>query len=188
MEHRLMQHVPLSFSLILGMYIREARQSEVALILGRYHEVAEDSAQPPPFAAAVFADAEELAVAVDTDTEIAVELWIYSLCARMMDIAIERAAPHDMARVVPLLQYFAEAPFEVFACPVRHPAMMMLYQSQPVLDHRKPGYFVVEAVENLTWAEKDMPWSEQRRSPLWPNSGREKTWPGLDFLGVHRVI
>lgn len=49
------------------------------------------------------------------------------------------------------------------------------------------GYVWVEAAEILTWAEKGMPSCEQRRTPLWPSSDRERSAPGLIFLDVRRV-
>jgi hypothetical protein len=46
---------------------------------------------------------------------------------------------------------------------------------------------LVEAAEILTWAERGMPLNEHCRTPLWPNSDRERTAPGLIFLDVRRV-
>ena len=55
------------------------------------------------------------------------------------------------------------------------------------LDHCIQCDGLVEAAEILTWAVRGMPWNERRRTPLWPNSDREKTSPGLIFLAVHRA-
>jgi hypothetical protein len=49
------------------------------------------------------------------------------------------------------------------------------------------GFVLVEAAEILTWAERDMPLFEHCRTPLWPNSGRERSTPGLIFLDVRRA-
>ena len=49
------------------------------------------------------------------------------------------------------------------------------------------GFVLVEAAEILTWAERGMPLNEHCRTPLWPNSDRERTAPGLIFLDVRRV-
>jgi hypothetical protein len=79
-----------------------------------------------------------------------------------------------------------EALSEMFANRVRHPEVER--SSHPELDRRTLGYVVVESVEILTWAETDMPCFEQSRTPLWPNSGQERTGPGLIYLGVRRVM
>ena len=79
-----------------------------------------------------------------------------------------------------------EALSEKFANRVRHPEVERL--SHLELDRLTPDYVVVEAVEILTWAEMDTPCFEQSRTPLWPNSGQERTGPGLICLGVRRAI
>lgn len=48
------------------------------------------------------------------------------------------------------------------------------------------GYVLVEAAEILTWAERGKPLSESCRTPLWPNSGRERIAPDLIFPAVHQ--
>lgn len=54
-------------------------------------------------------------------------------------------------------------------------------------DRWSQGSVLVEAAEILTWAERGMPLNEHCRTPLWPNSDRERTAPGLIFLDVRRV-
>jgi hypothetical protein len=48
------------------------------------------------------------------------------------------------------------------------------------------GFVLVEAAEILTWAERGMPLFEHCRTPLYPNSDREKSAPDLIFLDVRR--
>ena len=54
-------------------------------------------------------------------------------------------------------------------------------------DRWNRGYVLVEAAEILTWAEKGMPLHEHCRTPLWPNSDRERSAPGLIFPAVRRA-
>jgi len=96
------------------------------------------------------------------------------------------ANPVSMVVLQARLYNFPEAPSEMFANRVRHPEVER--SSHLELDRQTPGYVVVEAVEILTWAETDMPCFEQSRTPLWPNSGQERTGPGLICLGVRRAI
>jgi hypothetical protein len=49
------------------------------------------------------------------------------------------------------------------------------------------GFVLVEAAEILTWAERGMPLFEHCRTPLYPNSDREKSAPDLIFLDVRRA-
>lgn len=78
------------------------------------------------------------------------------------------------------------APFEVFAFPDRRPA----HPTHSFHDHDRwsRGFVLVEAAEILTWAERGMPLNEHCRTPLWPNSDRWKSAPGLIYLDVRRVI
>jgi len=80
---------------------------------------------------------------------------------------------------------FDAAPFEVFAFPDRCPA----HPIHNFHDHDRwsRDFVLVEAAEILTWAERGMPLNEHRRTPLWPNSNREKSAPGLIYLDVRRV-
>jgi hypothetical protein len=48
------------------------------------------------------------------------------------------------------------------------------------------GFVLVEAAEILTWAERGMPFFEHCRTPLYPNSDREKSAPDLIFPDVRR--
>lgn len=96
------------------------------------------------------------------------------------------AIPANMVVLWVRLYSSPEALSEMFANRVRHPEMDR--SSHPELDRRTLGYVVVGAVEILTWAETDMPCFEQSRTPLWPNSGQERTGPGLICLGVRRVM
>ncbi len=75
-------------------------------------------------------------------------------------------------------------PIEVYAFPGKHPAHLI--HSFHVHDRRSPDFVLVEEAEILTWAERGMPLNEQCRTPLWPNSDRERTAPGLIFLDVRR--
>lgn len=62
-------------------------------------------------------------------------------------------------------------------------------RSFPDRDRWNRGYLLgVEAAASLTWAERDMPLNEHRRTPLWPNSDQERSAPDLIFLDVRRVI
>jgi hypothetical protein len=54
--------------------------------------------------------------------------------------------------------------------------------------HRTHSYAVVVAMGSLTWAETDMPWCEQSRTPLLPNSGPKRIWPGRVWLGACRRV
>jgi hypothetical protein len=54
-------------------------------------------------------------------------------------------------------------------------------------DRLNRGFVLVEAAETLTWAETGMPSSEHCRTPLWPNSDRERSAPDLIFLAVRRA-
>jgi len=54
-------------------------------------------------------------------------------------------------------------------------------------DRWNRGFVLVEAAEILTWAETGMPSSEHCRTPLWPNSDRERSAPDLIFLAVRRA-
>jgi hypothetical protein len=74
---------------------------------------------------------------------------------------------------------------EMFASCVKH--LELMRQSYSAHDHRTPDYVVVE-VETLTWAETDTACFEQDQTPLWPNPGQEKTWPGLICPGVRRAV
>jgi len=48
-------------------------------------------------------------------------------------------------------------------------------------------FVLVEAAEILTWAERGMPLFEHCRTPLCPNSDRERSAPDLIFLDVRRA-
>jgi hypothetical protein len=54
-------------------------------------------------------------------------------------------------------------------------------------DRLNRGFVFVEAAGILTWAETGMPSSEHCRTPLWPNSDRERSAPDLIFLAVRRA-
>jgi hypothetical protein len=82
--------------------------------------------------------------------------------------------------------YFAlQAPPAIFDPPERRLAQSI--HSFHDCDRWNRGYVLVEAAEILTWAERDMPLNEHCRTPLWPNSDRVRTSPGLIFLAVRRA-
>jgi len=96
----------------------------------------------------------------------------------------EAAVPRRRAVVRP---YFSPRVLLVmFDFPERHlaPSIHSLHDR----DRWHRGYVLVEAVEKiLTWAERGRPLSEQCRTPLWPNSGREESAPDLISPAVHRA-
>jgi hypothetical protein len=81
--------------------------------------------------------------------------------------------------------YVLDAPVEVPEFPERR--LAHLIHSSHDRDRWSRGYVLVEAAEILTWAERGMPLNEHCRTPLWPNSDRERTAPGLIFLAVRRA-
>lgn len=67
--------------------------------------------------------------------------------------------------------------------------VLLVPRARSFPDRWNRGYLlVVEAAASLTWAERDMPLNEHRRTPLWPNSDQERSAPDLIFLDVRRVI
>jgi hypothetical protein len=76
------------------------------------------------------------------------------------------------------------APFEVLVVPERRLAHLTIHSYH---DRWSQGSVWMGAAEILTWAERGMPLNEHCRTPLWPNSDRERTVPGLIFLDVRRV-
>jgi hypothetical protein len=101
----------------------------------------------------------------------------------MWHMMLKEAIPGTLALNVP---YFAQQ---------AHPAIFeslgrRLAQSIHSFHDRdrwNRGYVLEEAGEILTWAERGMPLHEHCRTPLWPNSDRERTSPGLTFLAVRRA-
>lgn len=108
----------------------------------------------------------------------------HPLPAGMVDVVL-LAVLVDMVVPALRLEMVLEYQLEMFANCVKHPGLTR--QSYSAHDHRTPGYVVVE-VETLTWAETDTACLEQDQTPLWPNPGQEKTWPGLIYAGVRRVV
>jgi len=92
----------------------------------------------------------------------------------------------DLARMLGVVAPSAAlgAPFEVLVFPERLLAHLTIHSRH---DRWSQGSVLVEAAEILTWAERGMPLNEHCRTPLWPNSDRERTAPGLIFLDVRRV-
>jgi hypothetical protein len=91
----------------------------------------------------------------------------------------------DLARMLVVAPSAAlGAPFQVLVFPERLLAHLTIHSRH---DRWSQGSFLVEAAEILTWAERGMPLNEHCRTPLWPNSDRERTAPGLIFLDVRRV-
>ena len=118
-------------------------------------------------------------VAVVIDIEVVVEGLVFGMSHMMQ----EEAGPDRLVMVVP---YFAlQAPLAIFGSPERRLAQSI----HSFHDHDRwiQGYVLVEAAEILTWAERGMPLNEHCRTPLWPNSDRERTSPGLIFLAVRRA-
>jgi hypothetical protein len=68
------------------------------------------------------------------------------------------------------------------------PGIRLAHLTHNLHDHDRwsQGYVLVEAAEILTWAERGMPLNEHCRTPLCPNSYRERIAPGLIFLAVRR--
>ena len=118
-------------------------------------------------------------VVVVVDIEVVVE----GLALGMSHMTQEGAGPDRLVIVVP---YFAlQALLAIFDSPERRLAQSI----HSFHDHDRwiQGYVLVEAAEILTWAERGMPLNEHCRTPLWPNSDRERTSPGLIFLAVRRA-
>lgn len=136
---------------------------------------------------------ETVAHAVSRDAEVASAIAAVDIGAGLparlppsdIDMALLHALPADMVAMVGPSLNPAAVLFEVFAYPER--SLALLIHNFHDLDRLNRGYVLVEAAEILTWAERDMPWNEHCRTPLWPNSDREKTSPGLIFLGVRRA-
>jgi hypothetical protein len=95
----------------------------------------------------------------------------------------EEAGPGGLVAVV--LYFALQAPLAIFDSPERRLAQSI----HSFHDHDRwiLDYVLVEAAETLTWAERGMPLNEHCRTPLWPNSDRERTSPGLTFLAVRRA-
>ena len=81
--------------------------------------------------------------------------------------------------------FVLDAPVEVPEFPERR--LAHLIHSFHDRDRWSRGYVLVEAAEILTWAERGMPLFEHCRTPLYPNSDREKSAPDLIFLDVRRA-
>lgn len=64
----------------------------------------------------------------------------------------------------------------------RHPGLLL--RGYLDCDHPNLGCGVMEVVENLTWAERDMSQDEHSLMLTWSNSDREKTSPSLICRGV----
>jgi hypothetical protein len=101
-----------------------------------------------------------------------------------------------MLEVLALVDSAVEAPYSLNAA-----AAAVVQLKAPVSLERLPvhsihsfhdhdrwlrGFVLVEAAEILTWAERGMPLFEHCRTPLYPNSDREKSAPDLIFLDVRR--
>jgi len=126
-------------------------------------------------------------VVVEIFAEVAGIAWApqaYVLICMALDMALTKPVQaHNPSWEAPFALY--AAPFEVFAFPDRCPA----HPIHNFHDHDRwsRDFVLVEAAEILTWAERGMPLNEHRRTPLWPNSNREKSAPGLIYLDVRRV-
>jgi hypothetical protein len=84
------------------------------------------------------------------------------------------------------------APYSVLGAPVallEHLAMglALSIRSSHGRNRWHRGYDLAAAAEILTWAARGTPLREPRRTPLWPNSDREKTSPGLISPAVRRA-
>jgi hypothetical protein len=88
-----------------------------------------------------------------------------------------------LVMVVPC--FVLNAPIEVFVSPERRLAHSI--HNFHDRDRWNRGYVLVEAAEILTWAERGMPLHEHCRTPLWPNSDRERSAPDLIFPAVRRA-
>jgi hypothetical protein len=66
---------------------------------------------------------------------------------------------------------------------------LLVHSTHSFHDHDRwvRGFVLEEAAEILTWAERGMPLFEHCRTPLYPNSDREKSAPDLIFLDVRRA-
>lgn len=114
--------------------------------------------------------------------DIAFVLVPYSLPGMALDIRLaELCLVGILALVVP---FGLSALFVVFAFLERRPA----HSTHSFHDHDRwsQSFVLVEVAEILTWAERGMPLNEHCRTPLWPNSDRERTAPGLIYLDVRR--
>ncbi len=85
-----------------------------------------------------------------------------------------------------------EAPYAALNAPIEAPVSLErrpVHSIHSFHDHDRwvRGFVLVEAAEILTWAERGMPLFEHCRTPLCPNSDRERSAPDLIFLDVRRA-
>jgi hypothetical protein len=104
-------------------------------------------------------------------------------CKEYMILEEVVAAPDNLVLVVPY--FFLYALLEMLEAPERRLAQSI--HSFHDRDHWHRGYVLVEAAEILTWAERGKPLNERCRTPLWPNSDRERIAPDLIFPAVRRA-
>jgi hypothetical protein len=104
------------------------------------------------------------------------------LLSYMRDTVLGELIPVDSVMEDP---YALKAPIEAPVCLERRP----VHSIHSFHDHDRwiRGFVLVEAAEILTWAERGMPLFEHCRTPLWPNSDRERSAPDLIFPDVRRA-
>jgi len=142
--------------------------------------MAEEAAAAP---AAVAGYMQRVAAVASVDGAVDIEVVGECLPFDMQDMVSKGAIPD---RVVVIEPYSAlQAQVAIFDPPGRRLAQSIHNFHDCDRWHR--GYVLVEAEEILTWAERGMPLNEHCRTPLWPNSDRERTSPGLIFLAVRRA-
>ena len=143
--------------------------------------MAQEAAGDSCGAGSVVEGAIEVAAVGNEAVRAALAALIAYLRSGMVGMMLEELAPYSVTEVPYTLNAPIEAPVSLERRPVHS------IHSFPDHDRWHRGVVLVEAAEILTWAEKGMPFVEHCRTPLWPNSDRERSAPGLIFLDVRRV-